>query len=104
MWLRKPIGHGRSNWRDAWLAHTAGLVLPRDDVHLYVWHLRKGEDRIVFRARLHHATKFDCDFAFERCRKTKCDGSFHLGANEIGVHCDAAIYHAYDTMDADRAS
>ena len=56
----QTVGHRQAR---AGLAHTAGLVLPRDDVHLYVWHLRKGEDRIVFKARLHHATKFDCDFA-----------------------------------------
>ena len=98
------VGYGRSNWRDAWLAHAAGFVLSRYYMHLNLWHLRKSKDRVVFKVCLHHATTFDRDFALECSRKAKCDCSFHLGGNKVGVHCDAAIDGADDAMHADCAS
>jgi hypothetical protein len=62
------VGYGRSNWGNSRLTHSAGFVLSRNYVHLNLWHLRKGKNRVVFKIRLHHATTFDRNFAFERCR------------------------------------
>ncbi len=101
---KNRIRHGRSNWWHAWLAHPARLVSPRHNVHLDLRHLRKGKDGVVFEVCLHHLTAFDDNFALERGRKTKCDGPFHLGSNEVGVHTDAAVDRADDAMHVDCTS